>query len=409
MTSPRRTLGRSGVAVSPLGFGAAPLGNLYTPLDEETARATVDAAWEAGVRYFDTAPHYGLGLSERRLGEALRARPRGEFTVSTKVGRLLEPHPEPSGSDLAAGGFAVPDTLRRRSDYSRDGVLRSLDASLERLGLDRIDLALVHDPDDHMDTALAEALPALAELRAQGVVGAIGVGMNSVNPLRRFVAEGDPDVVMVAGRWTLLDRTAAPLLAVRRARGLRHRGGALQLRPAEHRSPRGERPLRLRHGARRRARPGPRPRRPLRRARGPAAPRGPVLPAARARRGERPRRFPLPGGSHLGGRPPHPRSPEPALGRTGHDPLNTPPAPNTRGNAPPSLTPALPWRPAPPGDEERPQHLSAKVRGRAVTPGTAVAASHLAGSRSPTEVTSAAGHLTHGVPNRLWAELDTTP
>ncbi|WP_374771413.1 aldo/keto reductase [Streptomyces sp. NBC_01463] len=213
MTSPHRTLGRSQVRVSPLGFGAAPLGNLYSPLDEETARAAVDAAWDAGVRYFDTAPHYGLGLSERRLGAALRARPRAEFTVSTKVGRLLEPHPSPTGSDLAAGGFAVPSTLRRRPDYSRDGVLRSLEASLERLGLDRIDLALVHDPDEHMDTALAESLPALTELRAQGVVGAIGIGMNSVEPLRRFVAEGDPDVVMVAGRWTLLDRTAAPLLA----------------------------------------------------------------------------------------------------------------------------------------------------------------------------------------------------
>ncbi|MEV0578034.1 aldo/keto reductase [Streptomyces sp. NPDC050392] len=213
MTSPHRTLGRSQVRVSPLGFGAAPLGNLYSPLDEETARAAVDTAWDAGVRYFDTAPHYGLGLSERRLGAALRARPRAEFTVSTKVGRLLEPHPSPTGSDLAAGGFAVPGTLRRRPDYSRDGVLRSLEASLERLGLDRIDLALVHDPDEHMDTALAEALPALTELRAQGVVGAIGIGMNSVEPLRRFVAEGDPDVVMVAGRWTLLDRTAAPLLA----------------------------------------------------------------------------------------------------------------------------------------------------------------------------------------------------
>lgn len=210
---PRRALGRSRVAVSPLGFGAAPLGNLYTPLDEETARAAVDAAWDAGVRYFDTAPHYGLGLSERRLGAALRARPRDEFTVSTKVGRLLEPHPSPTGSDLAAGGFAVPDTLRRRPDYSRDGVLRSLEASLERLGLDRVDVALVHDPDEHMDTALTEALPALAELRAQGVVGAIGIGMNTVEPLRRFVAEGDPDVVMVAGRWTLLDRAAAPLLA----------------------------------------------------------------------------------------------------------------------------------------------------------------------------------------------------
>ncbi|WEH30629.1 aldo/keto reductase [Streptomyces sp. AM 3-1-1] len=320
MTSPRRTLGRSGVAVSPLGFGAAPLGNLYTPLDEETARATVDAAWEAGVRYFDTAPHYGLGLSERRLGEALRARPRGEFTVSTKVGRLLEPHPEPSGSDLAAGGFAVPDTLRRRPDYSRDGVLRSLEASLERLGLDRIDLALVHDPDDHMDTTLAEALPALAELRAQGVVGAIGVGMNSVDPLRRFVAEGDPDVVMVAGRWTLLDRTATPLLADCAAREVSVIAAApfnSGLLSTDHPEASGYYDY------------GTVPAAVLGRAR--------VLAARCAAHG-----VPLPRAALC-------------------FPLREP-----------------------------------------------VVASVLAGFRSPTEVTSAAGHLTHGVPKRLWAELDTT-
>ena len=205
-------LGRTTVTVSELGFGGAPIGNLYAPVPDEQARAAVDAAWDAGVRYFDTAPHYGLGLSERRLGAALRDRPRSEFTISTKVGRLLVPNPSPNGSDLLPGGFAVPDTLTRVFDFSRDGVLRSLESSLDRLGLDRIDIALIHDPDDHLDDALTRAVPALLELRDQGVVGAVGAGMNTVPPLLRFVAESDLDVVMVAGRWTLLDRTAAPLL-----------------------------------------------------------------------------------------------------------------------------------------------------------------------------------------------------
>ena len=176
------------------------------------AAAAVDAAWDAGIRYFDTAPHYGLGLSERRLGKALASRPRGEFAVSTKVGRVLVANPAPSGSDLAAG-FDVPGTLTRRRDYSADGVRRSLEDSMGRLGLDRIDIALVHDPEDHMEQAMAEAVPALLELREQGVIGAVGAGMNYWEPLLSFVTGSGVDVVMVAGRWTLVDRTAAPLLA----------------------------------------------------------------------------------------------------------------------------------------------------------------------------------------------------
>ncbi|MFJ2393759.1 aldo/keto reductase [Streptomyces sp. NPDC087843] len=215
-----RRLGRTHVRVSPLGFGAAPIGNLYTPLDDDRARAAVETAWGVGVRYYDTAPHYGLGLSERRLGEALAHRPRAEFTVSTKVGRRLEPHPAPTGSDLAAAGFAVPDTLIRRPDYSRDGVLRSLEGSLTRLGLDRVDIVYVHDPDDHLDAAVDQALPALVALRDQGVIGAVGVGTNAVAPLLRVVAEADVDTVMMAGRWTLLDRTARPLLDACAGRGV---------------------------------------------------------------------------------------------------------------------------------------------------------------------------------------------
>ena len=188
-----------------LAFGAACIGNLFTPVTEADARAAVETAWAAGVRYFDTAPHYGLGLSERRLGAALRDRPRDSYTLSTKVGRLLEPQPDAAGDDLA-NGFAVPATQRRVWDFSADGVRRSIGSSLERLGLDRIDIAYLHDPDDHGPQALAEAYPALERLRTEGVLGAIGVGMNRTALLTRFVRETDVDVVLLAGRYTLLDQ-----------------------------------------------------------------------------------------------------------------------------------------------------------------------------------------------------------
>jgi D-threo-aldose 1-dehydrogenase len=212
-------LGRTAVEITRLGLGCAPIGNLYRAMADDDARTTVDAAWECGVRYFDTAPHYGLGLSERRLGAALRAHPRDSFAVSTKVGRILEPNEAPSGSDLRQG-FDVPDTLTRRFDFSADGVRRSLAESLARLDLDRVDVLYVHDPDDFLDTAIGQAIPALVRMRDEGVVGAIGVGMNSVAPLQRFVTEADIDLVMVAGRWTLLDRTAEPLLEDALARGV---------------------------------------------------------------------------------------------------------------------------------------------------------------------------------------------
>ena len=213
-----RRLGRSTVQVTALGFGAATLGNLYAPVTDAQCRAAVDAAWDAGVRYFDTAPHYGLGLSERRLGAALADRPREEFVVSTKVGRLLVDNPQPTGSDPDL--FDVPDDLTRVRDYSADGVRRSLEASLERLGLDRVDVVLVHDPDEAVDQAVNEAVPALAALRDRGEIGAVGVGMNDWPALHRFVLESDVDVVMVAGRWTLVDRRAEPLMAAAQERGV---------------------------------------------------------------------------------------------------------------------------------------------------------------------------------------------
>ncbi|MEU7481589.1 aldo/keto reductase [Lentzea sp. NPDC042327] len=189
-----------------LGLGGSALGNLYRPVSDVDARATVDAAWQAGVRYFDTAPHYGLGLSERRLGAALADRPRSEFVISTKVGRLLEPRD--SGGDDLAEGFAVPATHRRVWDFSADGVRRSLEASLTRLGLDRVDLVYVHDPDDHAEQVLREALPALAELKAQGVVRGIGVGVNRWEVAEPFVLAHPLDHVMLAGRYTVLEHAA---------------------------------------------------------------------------------------------------------------------------------------------------------------------------------------------------------
>ncbi|RKT19866.1 D-threo-aldose 1-dehydrogenase [Streptomyces sp. 1114.5] len=219
--SPRlRPLGRSTVAVSELAFGAAGIGNLFTPVTDEQAREAVDAAWDSGVRYFDTAPHYGLGLSERRLGQALRGRPRGEYTISTKAGRLLRPAPEPHGDDLA-DGFAVPATHQRVWDFSAVGVRRSIEDSLERLGLDRIDIVYLHDPDDHAEQALTEAYPELERLRAEGLLGAIGVGMNQAELPTRFVRETDIDAVLLAGRYSLLDqRGLAELLPLAAEHGV---------------------------------------------------------------------------------------------------------------------------------------------------------------------------------------------
>ena len=213
-------IGKTGTAVTALGFGGAPAGNLYQETSDEATTAAVDRAWAGGIRYFDTAPHYGLGLSERRLGAALRDRPRQLFVISTKVGRMLEPNPRPAGSDLAAGGFAVPDTLRRRFDFGAAAVRRSLEGSLERLGLDRVDLVYVHDPDDHVDEALAGAVPELIRMREEGLVTAVGVGMNQWQAPLRMVRETGIDLVMLAGRWTLLDRSGQPLLDECAARGV---------------------------------------------------------------------------------------------------------------------------------------------------------------------------------------------
>ena len=193
----------------PLVFGGAPIGGLYAPVSDEAAAGTLAAAWRAGIRGFDTAPHYGVGVSERRLGSFLAGRPRDGFSVCTKVGRRLVPA---AGDVQGEGGFYDIPPLTRVRDYSRDGVRRSLEESLERLGLDRVDIVLIHDPDDFMEQAADEAYPALAELRAQGTVRAAGAGMNSPGPLAWLVERCDLDCVLVAGRYTLLDASAAASL-----------------------------------------------------------------------------------------------------------------------------------------------------------------------------------------------------
>jgi D-threo-aldose 1-dehydrogenase len=191
-----------------LGFGAAPIGNMGRAVSDEDARAALQTCWTGGIRYVDTAPHYGLGLSERRVGSALAGWPRDDVLISTKVGRILEVLPGPH-SDSDDQGFAVPRTHRRVWDFSKDGVHRSIAASLDRLGVDRIDIVLVHDPDDHWEQASRLAIPALVDLRDQGVIRAIGIGMNQTQLPTRFVRETDIDVVMLAGRYTLLDHALA--------------------------------------------------------------------------------------------------------------------------------------------------------------------------------------------------------
>lgn len=200
--SDRARLGHSSVTVPRLGLGTAPLGGWPHAVTPAEACATIEAAWKAGIRHFDTAPFYGHGLSEQHLGAVLPNLERSQFTVSTKVGRLLVP-----GTPQDSLYEGVPD-LVPRFDFSGPGVLQSLADSRVRLGVNRIDVALIHDPDDHHEQALREAYPVLADLRAAGTIGAIGVGMNWAQPLARFAREADFDCFLLAGRYTLLEQGA---------------------------------------------------------------------------------------------------------------------------------------------------------------------------------------------------------
>jgi D-threo-aldose 1-dehydrogenase len=209
-------------------MGGAPLGNLFDRVPEPVALATVEAAWAAGIRHFDTAPHYGAGLSEHRLGAALRGRPRAEFVLSTKVGRVLEP-----AADVPerAEGFVGALPFRRRLDYSADGARRSIEDSLQRLGMNRIDIVYIHDvsedwlgPDwtGHMANAMAGAAKVLGRMREEGTIGAWGLGVNLVAPCLAALEVADPDVFLLAGRYTLLDNAALDtLFPACAARGVR--------------------------------------------------------------------------------------------------------------------------------------------------------------------------------------------
>jgi len=226
----RRTLGRTGLSVTRLGFGAASIGGLLRAVRDEEAIATASRAWELGIRTFDVAPLYGYGAAERRLGTALAGRPRDAYVLSTKVGRLIRATDEiPPGADIdrqAIDGredayYVGTGPVRVVFDYTADGVRRSIEESLMRLGLDRIDIALIHDPDDHWREAIEGAWPALARMREEGTIRAVGVGMNQSAMLARFAREGDFDVFLVAGRYTLLDQDAlAELLPLCVDRGI---------------------------------------------------------------------------------------------------------------------------------------------------------------------------------------------
>lgn len=199
-----------------LGLGGGPLGGLFRHVPEADAVAAVERAWERGLRLFDVAPLYGHGRAERLVGRVLRAQDRDAFVLSTKVGRLLRPARAPAGaSDFADADPGVTPVF----DFSSDGVRRSLEESLERLGLDRIDVAFIHDPEEHLDQAIAEAQPALAQLRDEGLLAAVGVGTNHASTLARFARETDIDCALLAGRLTLLERSGArealPLCAER--------------------------------------------------------------------------------------------------------------------------------------------------------------------------------------------------
>ncbi len=199
----RVRLGKTAVEVTRLGLGASAFGALYQDVSEQACTETMDAFFRAGLTYVDTAPFYGFGKSEERLARSLAGRPRSSFTLSTKVGRLLAPE-DPAKVDRSK--FVNPSSRRVVEDYSYEGVMRSVDESLRRLKLDRVDILLIHDPDEHYEEAMRGAYPALHKLRAEGSVRAIGAGMNQAGMLARFARDGDFDCFLLAGRYTLLEQ-----------------------------------------------------------------------------------------------------------------------------------------------------------------------------------------------------------
>ena len=204
-TSERGQLGKTSLQVTRLGLGSAPLGGLFEEVADDEAHRVVEAAWQAGVRFFDTAPLYGHGLAEQRMGAILRTKPRDQFVLATKVGRLLRAGAPPEPGQAYKGVPPVNPVY----DFSYDGVMRSVEESLHRLGLDRVDVLHIHDPDDHFEQAVSGAYRALDRLRAEGTIKAVGAGMNQAEMLVRFARAADFDCFLLAGRYTLLDRTGA--------------------------------------------------------------------------------------------------------------------------------------------------------------------------------------------------------
>jgi len=224
-------IGNGGLTFTELGFGTAPLGNLYKSISDEEARATLDAAWEGGVRYFDTAPLYGLGLSETRLNPFLRDKPREEYVLSTKIGRLIQ-HCAPEFRAGIGKWFDVP-TRREQFDYSYDGVMRSFEQSFARLGVDQIDILYVHDlcifshgSKEASDARIEEffgarGYDAMISLRDQGLIKAIGGGVNEWQVCQTLAERGDFDLFLLAGRYTLLEQSALDsFLPLCEARGI---------------------------------------------------------------------------------------------------------------------------------------------------------------------------------------------
>lgn len=211
----KRQIGRTELSITTVGFGGAGIGNLYRPVPDADVRAALGLAWERGIRFFDTAPYYGSGLSERRMGDFLRDKPRDSFVLSTKVGRLLQPL---KGRSMPETGFADPLPFAPVYDYGYDGVMRSHEASLQRLGLDRIDILLIHDigrmthgeaNDALFRDAMEGGLKALQELKRAGDIAAFGMGVNEVEVCIEAMKHGEFDCFLLAGRFTLLDQAAA--------------------------------------------------------------------------------------------------------------------------------------------------------------------------------------------------------
>lgn len=218
MNLTNESIGSSGLTITNVGFGGAPLGNLFATIPDQVVRESLTGAYEAGIRYFDTAPLYGFGLSETRYGNVLSAYDRSELAISSKVGYTLRPLAPGEAPPFEQFVDTPPMTIEY--DFSRDAILRSIEGSLERLQTDRIDLIYIHDPDEgislqpefdpyensHFADVMDQAYPALNELRSQGVIKAIGVGMNQWQMLTDFADEGDFDCFLLAGRYTLLEQ-----------------------------------------------------------------------------------------------------------------------------------------------------------------------------------------------------------